>query len=151
MRRYGSLDVLLLVLRALPSVLLIAAGATKVGHFNDLAAAIAGFRILPAGVIAPIAIALPFLEIGVGLYVFCGLFTRTAALIGMLQFALYGAFIASAVLRNIPANCGCFGPSDRAVADWPHAAVDWALAALFGMIAWTGAGKISLDAVMRRT
>jgi len=133
------------ILRGVPGAMLIVAGVTKVGHFNDLAAAIAGFRLLPATVIAPLALGLPFLEIAVGLYIFCGLFARVAALIGALQYTLYGVFIASAVLRGIPAACGCFGPSDRAIADWPHAAVDWALAALCGIIAVTGAGKISFD------
>ena len=131
--------------RVLLGALFIAAGATKIGHFNDLAAAIAGFRILPQAVIAPLAVILPFFETGLGLYLVLGLFTRSAAIVAALQLALYAAAIASAVVRHIPANCGCFGPQDRATADWPHVAVDAALAAVCLIVALRAPGMLALD------
>jgi uncharacterized membrane protein YphA (DoxX/SURF4 family) len=145
------MDAVTLAVRILVGALFLAAGALKVGHFNDLAAAIAGFRILPEGVIAPLAVLLPFFEIGLGLYLILGLFTRTAAIVAALQFALYAAAIASAVIRHIPANCGCFGPQDQAPADWPHVAVDLALAAICVLLAWRAPGLLALDHRMKRT
>jgi uncharacterized membrane protein YphA (DoxX/SURF4 family) len=126
-----------LILRLLIGALFIAAGALKVGHFNDLAAAIAGFRILTEAVIGPLAVLLPFFEIGVGVYLIAGLFTRAAAAAGAVALTVYAAAVASAVIRHIPANCGCFGPQDKATADWPHVAVDLALAAACVLIART--------------
>ena len=138
-------DVVTLVIRFLIGALLIAAGALKAGHFNDLAAAIATFRILPESAIAPLAVLLPFFEIGVGLYLIAGLFTRAVATIACIQFVVYAAAIASAVVRHIPANCGCFGPQDQAPADWPHVLVDLALAAVCAAIAWRSPGLLALD------
>ncbi|HEV3154643.1 MAG TPA: MauE/DoxX family redox-associated membrane protein [Candidatus Baltobacteraceae bacterium] len=128
-----------------------AAGALKVGHFNELASAIAGFRILPEAAVGPLAVILPFFEIGLGAYLIVGLFTRAAAIVAAFQLALYAAVIASAVVRHIPANCGCFGPQDNAPADWPHVAVDAALAAVCVAVAWRAPGAFSVDGRMRST
>ena len=125
------------------------AGALKVGHFNELAAAIAGFRILPAPIVGPLAVLLPFFELLLGLYLAAGLFTRWAAAVAALQLFIYAAAIASAVLRHIPANCGCFGPQDTAPADWPHVCADLALAAVCALVAWRAPGLFSLDERMR--
>lgn len=137
------------VVRVLVGALFIAAGAAKVGHFNDLAAAIAGFRLLPEAAVAPLAVILPFFEIGVGLYLAAGLFTRVAAAVGAIQLTIYAGAIASAVVRHIPANCGCFGPQDRASADWPHVAADLAVAVICAVVAMRPPGKYSLDQRMR--
>jgi uncharacterized membrane protein YphA (DoxX/SURF4 family) len=138
-----------LLVRVLVGALFIAAGAAKVGHFNDLAAAIAGFRILPEPVIGPLAVVLPFFEIGLGLYLVAGLFTRAAASVGAVQLVIYAAAIASAVIRHIPANCGCFGSQDTAKADWPHVAADLALAAVCALVAWRAPGLFALDTRIR--
>jgi uncharacterized membrane protein YphA (DoxX/SURF4 family) len=145
------MDGITLAVRTLVGALFVFAGAVKVGHFDDLAAAIAGFRILPEAVIAPLAVLLPFFEIGVGIYLILGLFTRGAAIVAAIQLALYAAAIASAVIRHIPANCGCFGPQDRAPADWPHVLADLALAAICALIAWRAPGLLALDQRMKRT
>jgi uncharacterized membrane protein YphA (DoxX/SURF4 family) len=137
------------IIRLVIGALFVFAGAAKVGHFNDLAAAIAGFRILRAGVVGPLAVILPFFEIGLGLYLVAGLFTRIAAAIGAVQLTIYAAAIASAVIRHIPANCGCFGPQDNATADWPHVLVDLALAAVCVLLARRAPGLLALDNRLR--
>ena len=126
-------------------MLLIGAGAAKVGHAPDLAAAVAGFRLLPAWAVAPLALVLPFFEILLGGYLVAGLFTRVAAWVASIQLLGYAAVIAWAVLHGIPASCGCFGPSDRATADWPHVAFDAMLAALAAAIAWRAPGALAVD------
>jgi uncharacterized membrane protein YphA (DoxX/SURF4 family) len=127
------------------------AGAAKIGHAPALAAAIAGFRLLPAEVVAPLSIVLPFVEVLVGLYLVSGLFTRVAAVLASAQYALYAAAIASAVIRHIPANCGCFGPNDVATADWPHVAIDLLLGALCAFVAWRAPGALALDGKLKKT
>lgn len=134
-----------LVLRIALAAVLIVAGAFKIGHAADLASAIAGFRLLPGAVVAPLALALPYVEIFFGGYLLLGLFTRTVAIVIAMQFALYAGAIASAVLRHIPADCGCFGPHDVATADWPHVAFDLALAAIAAIIAYGAPGALALD------
>ena len=132
-------------LRLALGVALVVAGGLKVGHAPDLASAIAGFRLLPSSIIPLLALILPFAEIVLGLYLAIGLFTRASAWIGAAQFSLYAAAIASAVVRGIPANCGCFGPGDAARADWPHVAFDVVLALVCLVVARRGPGAFSVD------
>ncbi|MDE2481231.1 MAG: DoxX family membrane protein [bacterium] len=139
------MNALALAVRLALGLVLVVTGALKVGHAPDLAAAIAGFRLLPGAVVAPMALILPYFELLLGGYLLVGLFTRAAAWIACAQFAIYAAAIASAVLRHIPANCGCFGPHDQATADWPHVAFDLALALLAAFVARRGAGLLALD------
>lgn len=125
--------------------LFILAGALKVGHAPALAATIADFRVLPSGAISPLALALPYFEIGLGLYLVAGLFVRATAIVGCAQLVIYAFAVGSAVVRHIPANCGCFGPGDTARADWPHVAFDLVLAALAALIAYGAPGAFALD------
>jgi uncharacterized membrane protein YphA (DoxX/SURF4 family) len=138
-------DAAVFVVRLLLGGVLFAAGALKVGHPTELAAAIAGFRLLPGGVVGPLALALPYFELLLGAYLVAGLFTRASAIIAAAQLALYAAAIASAVVRHIPASCGCFGPRDTAVADWPHVAFDLVLAAACLFVAYAAPGIFAVD------
>lgn len=143
------MDALIFALRLAVGGLLLTAGALKVGHAPELAAAVAGFRLLPPAVVGPLALALPFLELMLGLYLVAGLFTRIAAWIACAQFLTYAAAVVSAVVRHIPADCGCFGPGDAAVADWPHAGFDVLLAAASALIAYGAPGALALDRRLR--
>jgi uncharacterized membrane protein YphA (DoxX/SURF4 family) len=131
--------------RVLLGALLLATGALKAGHPASLAAAMAGFRLLPAAAIGPLALGLPYFEILLGAYLVVGLFTRAAAWVAAVQFTVYATAIASAVLRHIPANCGCFGPNDAATADWPHVAFDLLLVAASAFVALGAPGAFAVD------
>jgi uncharacterized membrane protein YphA (DoxX/SURF4 family) len=138
------------IIRVLLGGLLLVTGALKVGHPAELAASIAGFRLLPAAIVGPLALALPYLELVLGAYLVAGLFTRAVALIAAVQFLCYAGAIASAVVRHIAANCGCFGPNDSAVADWPHVAFDLMLAVAAGFVALGAPGALAVDRKLRR-
>lgn len=144
------MDRVVVAARIVLGAVLIAAGMLKVGHAADLASAIAGFRLLPAAIVAPLALVLPYFEILLGIYLVAGLFTRVAATVAAVQFVLYAAAIASAVLRHIPANCGCFGPNDSATADWPHVLLDLLLAAIAAFIAYGAPGAFAVDRRLAR-
>lgn len=145
----AGMNALVLILRILLGGLLIVAGALKVGHPVELAADVAGFRLLPAAVVAPLALALPYVEMLLGAYLVVGLLTRFVAALAAVQFVVYAAAIASAVIRHIPANCGCFGPGDAVVADWPHVAFDLVLALIGVCIAYGAPGALALDRRVR--
>jgi uncharacterized membrane protein YphA (DoxX/SURF4 family) len=145
----GAMGAVVFALRVILGGLLVAAGALKIGHAVDLATAIAGFRLLPAIAVGPLALALPYFEVMLGGYLIAGLFTRIAAIVACVQFVAYAAAVASAVLRHIPANCGCFGPNDSAVADWPHVAFDLALALASAAIAYGAPGALAIDRRLR--
>jgi uncharacterized membrane protein YphA (DoxX/SURF4 family) len=139
-----------LLLRLLLGGPLVAAGALKAGDPSSLAANIAAFRLLPAAIIGPLALALPYLELMLGGYLIVGLFTRVAATLATFEFLSYAAVIASAVVRRIPAGCGCFGPRDTALADWPHVVFDLALAAASAVVAYAAPGAFAVDRILRR-
>jgi uncharacterized membrane protein YphA (DoxX/SURF4 family) len=139
-----------LLLRLLLGGLLVAAGALKAGDPSSLAANIAAFRLLPAAIVGPLALALPYLELMLGGYLIVGLFTRVAATLATFEFLSYAAVIASAVVRRIPAGCGCFGPRDTALADWPHVVFDLALAAASAVVAYAAPGAFAVDRILRR-
>lgn len=139
-----------LLLRLLLGGLLLAAGALKAGDPSSLAASIAAFRLLPAAIVGPLALALPYLELMLGGYLIVGLFTRVAATLATFEFLTYAAVIASAVVRRIPAGCGCFGPRDTALADWPHVVFDLALAAASAVVAYAAPGAFAVDRILRR-
>ena len=143
------MEVAVLLIRVLLGGLLLAAGILKVGHPAELAATIAGYRLLPPAVVGPMALALPYVEIVLGGYLVAGLFTRAVATIAAVQSVCYAAAIASAVARHIPVNCGCFGPNDSAVADWPHVGFDLALAAVSAFVAYGAPGALAIDRRLR--
>ncbi len=144
-----TMETAVLILRVLLGGLLLVAGALKVGHPAELAATIASFRLLPAGIVGPLALALPYAELLLGAYLVAGLFTRNVATIAAVQFLCYAAAVGSAVARHIPANCGCFGPGDSAVADWPHVAFDLMLAAACAFVAYAAPGALAVDRKLR--
>ena len=87
----------------------IAAGAAKLPQIEAFREAVERYAILPSAVAAPFAYALPFLELGLGLYLAAGLFVRGTALAGSLLFVAFLAAQAQAWARGIPLDCGCFG------------------------------------------
>lgn len=140
-----AVDAAVLVLRVAIGLVFVVAGVAKIGHATEFAAQIAGFRLLPQPVIAPLALALPFLELLLGGYLVVGLFTRASAWTAALLFALFDAAIASAVVRGMTVSCGCFGPNDTTVTTWPEVARDAVLVVIAIVVALRAPGMLALD------
>ncbi len=138
-------DVVVLVLRVGIGLLFVAAGIAKIGHATEFAAQIAGFRLLPQPVIAPMALVLPFLEVMLGAYLAIGLFTRVSAWTAALLLALFDTAIASAVVRGMTVSCGCFGPNDTTVTTWAEVARDAVLVVIAIVVALRAPGMLALD------
>jgi putative oxidoreductase len=138
-------DVAILVLRVAIGLVFVVAGMAKIGHATEFAAQIAGFRLLPQPVIAPMALVLPFLELLLGGYLVVGLFTRASAWTAAVLFALFDAAIASAVVRGMTVSCGCFGPNDTTVTTWPEVARDAVLVVIAIVVALRAPGMLALD------
>lgn len=134
-----------LVLRIALGAIFLFAGAAKVGHADVFAAQIAGFRLLPQPMVAPLALALPYLEILLGGYLVVGLFTRTAAWFAVALFAVFDLAVASAVVRGMTVSCGCFGPSDTTVTTWAEVARDAVFVLLAVIVALRPPGALAVD------
>jgi uncharacterized membrane protein YphA (DoxX/SURF4 family) len=134
-----------LVLRIALGAIFLFAGAAKVGHADLFAAEIAGFRLLPQPMIAPLALALPYLEILLGGYLVVGLFTRTAAWFAVALLAVFDLAVASAVVRGMTVSCGCFGPNDTTVTTWAEVARDAVFVLLAVIVALRPPGALAVD------
>jgi uncharacterized membrane protein YphA (DoxX/SURF4 family) len=139
--------VLVLIARALLGGLFLVAGVFKAHDgIAATASSIAAYRLLPAVVVAPLGLILPYFEIGLGGYLIAGLFTRTAGWIAALQLVVFAIAVGSLVVRHIPASCGCFGSADTMPPSWGHVAADIALALVALGIARFGPGALAVDA-----
>ncbi|MBD5635244.1 MAG: DoxX family membrane protein [Candidatus Eremiobacteraeota bacterium] len=116
---------LIFAVRVALGALLLVAGVLK-AHDGPAATAttIAGYRLLPPDVVAPLGLALPYVEILLGGYLVAGMFTRVAGWIAAAQFAVFSVAVASLVVRKIPADCGCFGSALPVPPSWGHVALD---------------------------
>lgn len=139
------LGAVVLVVRVVLGAIFVVAGASKVGHAAEFAQQIAAFRLLPQPVIAPMALVLPFLEIMLGGYLVIGLFTRAAAWVAALLLLMFDGAIASAVVRGMTLNCGCFGTHDTTVTTWTEVARDAVFVLLAVFVALRPPGMLSLD------
>jgi uncharacterized membrane protein YphA (DoxX/SURF4 family) len=102
-----------LAVRLAAAAVWIVAGAAKAPDLQAFRATVESYAILPGAIAGPFAYVLPFLEMGLGLYLALGLFVRGTALAGTLLFAVFLAAQVSALVRGIPLGCGCFGPASE--------------------------------------
>jgi uncharacterized membrane protein YphA (DoxX/SURF4 family) len=143
--------IVILVLRVAIGGLLVVAGALKAHDgIEATTATVAAYRILPPLLVAPLGVLLPYFEIGLGAYLVLGLFTRGAGVVAAAQFGIFGAAVASLVVRQIPAACGCFGSGDTTPPSWGHVAADLGLALLALLVALRGPGLLAIDSVLAR-
>ncbi len=75
----------------------------------QFADSIAAFAILPAALITPFALGLPPFEVACGLLLLWPRSRRLGALAVALISVLFFAALASALLRGLTLDCGCFG------------------------------------------
>lgn len=102
-------DVVGLVLRLFLGAVLIYAGATKIGHPLTSQRAVQAYELLPDGLANTIGLALPFLEVVLGVLLVLGLFTRLAAIAATVLMVIFVLGISQAWARGLTIDCGCFG------------------------------------------
>jgi uncharacterized membrane protein YphA (DoxX/SURF4 family) len=137
---------LILAVRVALGALLLVAGVLKAHDGPTLTAiSIAGYRILPGPVVAPLAVGLPYLEILVGAYLVSGMFTRATAWFATAQFLVFAGAVASLLVRHIHTDCGCFGSGVATPPSWIHVAFDCLLAAAAALVALRAPGAYALE------
>jgi len=102
-------DLVGLVARLILGVVLLVAGGLKVTSPAASALAVRAFQILPYDFAGYVGFALPVVEILIGLLLVSGLFTRLSAALGGLLMLAFMVGIASAWVRGLNIDCGCFG------------------------------------------
>ncbi len=108
-RRGRVLDVVGLLARLFLGVVLVYAGAVKVGHPLTSQRAVQAYQIFPFDLAGSIGLALPFVEIVLGALLVLGLFTRPVAIVSTLLMVAFIIGISQAWARGLSIDCGCFG------------------------------------------
>ncbi len=88
---------------------LLAAGGLKAIDPQASVAAVRAYQLLPAAAETAVGWGLPFLEIALGLLLVAGAGTRLVAAATAVLFAVFIVAVASASLRGLSIDCGCFG------------------------------------------
>ncbi|GAA4402279.1 DoxX family membrane protein [Fodinibacter luteus] len=145
-------DVVGLVARLFLGVVLIWAGAAKVGKPLTSERAVQAYEIFPMDLAGWIGLTLPFVEIVLGVLLVLGLFTRPVAIVSTLLMLAFIVGIAQAWARGLTIDCGCFGGGGEIGADetqYPQEiARDAAFALAGAWLWWRPRSLASLDRIL---
>jgi len=98
-----------LVIRLAAAGIWLAAGIAKLADLEHFRTQVAAYDVLPHALVGPFAYALPFLEVGIGLYLAVGLWVRPVAIVACGLMVVFIAAQAQAWYRGLVLDCGCFG------------------------------------------
>jgi hypothetical protein len=135
-----------LAIRLAAAAVWLVAGSAKIADLEQFRVQVGAFDVLPSAFEAPFAYALPFVEVGVGLYLAAGLLVRGAAAASCLLMALFVVALVQARLRGLVLDCGCFGSLAREPVGWWTIARDATLGLPGAIMVLLPARLLSLDA-----
>jgi len=102
------------LLRLVLAGIFLAASADKILHPQSFAAVVRDYQILPPALVNLTAIALPWLELALGILLLAGRLRQgTLLLVNALLLTFLGALIAN-YFRGIDVACGCFSTTREA-------------------------------------
>lgn len=141
-----------LAARLILGVTVLVAGVLKVGDPEAAVRAVRGYQILPYQIADQVGVALPIIEIVIGVLLIVGAFTRWAALLGALLMLAFIIAISSVWARGINIDCGCFGGGGQVSAtqtQYPIEIVrDFGLLLLGVWLMWRPTSPFSVDALL---
>ena len=151
-RRDRLLDVVGLLARLFLGGVLVYAGAVKIPRPLTSERAVQAYEIFPMDLAGYIGLALPFVEVVLGVLLLLGLFTRVTAAISTLLMLAFVVGIAQAWARGLTIDCGCFGGGGQVGAEetkYPQEIARDAGFALAGAwLWWRPRSLASLDRVL---
>lgn len=95
-------------------------GGLKVVDPAQTEVAVRAYRLLPEALVEPVALVLPFAELGLGLLLVVGVGVRLVGAASAVVLVLFMVGVSSAWARGLSIDCGCFG-GGGVVADAPAA------------------------------
>jgi len=135
-----------LPLRVYMGMVFIAASLYKIYEPFQFALSVATYQMVPLEVINLFALALPWVELVVGVTMVLGLWTRESSLLIIGMMVMFMAALLYALSRDLQMSCGCFASQDAAdEIGWHTIARDslWLLASLF--VCFFDTGRLGLD------
>lgn len=129
-------------------------GGIKAADPEQTYLAVTAFDVLPLRVADPVAAALPFVELALGLLLLIGFAVRPAAVASAVLLAAFIAGVAQAWARGLSIDCGCFGGGGQVATGqtrYPQElARDLAFLALAGWLTVRPHTLFSLDTLLGR-
>ncbi|MGH3979997.1 MAG: MauE/DoxX family redox-associated membrane protein [Pseudonocardiaceae bacterium] len=104
-----ALDVLGTLVRLGIAAVWLVSGGLKVTDPGQTRVAVDAYRVLPDGLVGPVATVLPLVELALGTVLLVGAFTRWAAVVSLVLLAALTAGVIQAWARGLTIDCGCFG------------------------------------------
>jgi len=99
---------LIVALRLLLGVVFIYASLDKIANPQQFAIAVRGYQLMPLQFSNLFAIALPWSELIVGIFLILGIFTRQAAAAVFLLLGMFIVAVSTVLIRGMVIDCGCF-------------------------------------------
>lgn len=134
-----------LAVRLIAAAIWLVAGSAKLADVTAFKQEVAAYDIPPSSLVEPIAYGLPFIEIGLGIYLVLGLFVRPAAALSLGLMLLFIGVQAQAWARGLSIECGCFGSLSRQTVGLGSILRDVALALPSLLLLMWPARHLSLD------
>lgn len=138
--------------RLILGVVLLAAGGLKVTDPYGSATSVRAYQVLPVHVANFLGFTLPFVEVGLGIFLIIGVWVRYVSILSAALMLVFVIAIAQAWARGISLDCGCFGKGGlRDTAELPVLTYiteilrDIGLAILGGYLFCFPQGKLGLD------
>lgn len=94
----------------------IVSGWVKAADPAQTVAAVRAYDVVPAGLVGPVAGALPLLELALGLLVLIGIGQRLTGVLSAVLLLVYIAGVAQSWARGLTIGCGCFGGGGQVTA-----------------------------------
>lgn len=97
-----------MLLRLALGIIFVAAAYYKIKSPGAFAHQIFNYKILPAFLINPLAIVMPWVQLTCGVCLLIRQWTKGATLLVTLMLLVFQIALASALLRGLNVSCGCF-------------------------------------------
>lgn len=129
-----------LLARIALAALFVAAALPKLAELDAFALSLDNYRVVPAALVGPLAVALPALELVVAAALLTRSHGRGAALLACVMLAAFAAGMAQAQLRGIDLDCGCFGTAASSPVTWWKVMANSCGAAVAAWVCFSSAG-----------
>lgn len=96
-----------LAFRIFLAIVFLVAGGSKVVQPWVFVHTVEGYNMLPNAIARPFGLALPWIEVLIGVYLLIGLFTRAAAAAAAVLLATFLVALSVQIARGHTGNCGC--------------------------------------------
>ena len=117
---------------------------------QGFAVAVGNYRVLPAFLVNPFAVALPWIELAAGALLVMGVFVPGSSLLVVLMLFMFTIALAMALAKGLDISCGCFTTSREAQRiSWIYLGRDLGLLAMAVYVFFFDTGFASVRSLMK--